>query len=369
MTNFKKALMLGLASGTIVMALAACGGDNSTTTTAPDQSTSTTTSVATTADNKITLQWSYYAYWYPWQYAEDAGIVDKYEQQYGVEIDVVEANSYDASMDAFRSGRIDAVTVTNGDAWAIALQRESTYLIAGDYSNGNDVVLSNQCSTLSECLGDGTDFRYLDNSVSDTLLFACLDDIDVDITDLPDPINQAESDLVLSFKGGKKSTAVAWKPFVDQIVTDANPNNLCDSSDHPGLIVDGLLVGSDMPENARKALAGIWYETVRAMGTNQSPNDDVLTAVAQIPGDSLESYKSQLSTTYRLDNPADAIDFLNSDLFVDGMRTNRRWLASTGLTDAELDAIGVALPNGTVLGNANNVRLTFDTTAMGSAIE
>lgn len=315
----------------------------------------------------ITLNWSYYAYWYQWEYAERAGIVDKWEALMGVEINVVEANSYVASMDQFRAGDIDAVTVTNGDAWAIALNRPSVYLIAGDYSNGNDLVQSNQFASLQEAIHAKAKFRYEDNSVSDTLLWACAQDLGVDIRRLRS-ISQAESDLVIPFTNGSDATVVAWKPFADQI-TETGANTLCDSSQYPGLIVDGLLIGADVPQVARDALAGIWYEVVQSMGTAQDYNDDVLAQIAAIPGDSLESYKSQLATTARLDNPEQAINFLESDLFVDGMRANREWLLTTGLSADDLDSIGVALPNGTVLGDASNVQLVFDTETMQKAAD
>jgi len=315
----------------------------------------------------VKLNWSYYAYWYQWEYAKRAGIVEKWEKLKDVNIEVVEANSYVASMDQFRAGDIDAVTVTNGDAWAIALARKSVYLISGDYSNGNDLVQSNEFDSLQAAIDAKAKFRFEDNSVSDALLWACARDLGVDIRKLRS-VSQAESDLVIPFENGDKATVVAWKPFADQITT-AGAKTLCDSSQYPGLIVDGLLIGDNVPEAAREALVGIWYEVVQSMGTTENYNDDVLSQIAAIPGDTLESYKSQLATTARLDNPQQAINFLESDLFTDGMILNREWLLTTGLSAAELDSIGIQLPNGTVLGNDSNVQLVFDTKIMQKAAD
>lgn len=300
----------------------------------------------------VKVGWSYYAYWYQWEYAKRVGIVKKWEEKMGVKIEVVQASSYTDSLDLFRNGKIDAVTITNGDAWSIATSKKVIFPIAGDFSNGNDVAFSNECSTLQECVNKKVKFRYDNDSVSDMLLYACLDNIGVDIRSIG-AIQAAESDIVLAFEGGKKSSGVTWKPFVNQV---KNVNSLCTSAQFPGYIVDGLAVDAKMPENAIKALIGIWYEVVASMN-----NDEVLSAIAAIPVDTLESYKDQLSTTFRLDNPKDAIAFMSSDAFIKNMSGRvHDWLFSTGLTASDVDKVGVKFPNGTTIGNTSNVSLTFD---------
>ncbi|MHA0111632.1 putative urea ABC transporter substrate-binding protein, partial [Klebsiella pneumoniae] len=50
---------------------------------------------------------------------------------------------YSASMDAFSAGKIDAVTVTNGDALVTgAGGARSVMILLTDYSNGNDMVVA-----------------------------------------------------------------------------------------------------------------------------------------------------------------------------------------------------------------------------------
>ncbi len=310
------------------------------------------TAIAKAEVPTIKVGWSYYAYWYQWEYAKREGIVKKWEEKMGVKIDIVQASSYTDSLDLFRNGKIDAVTITNGDAWSVATSKKVIFPIAGDFSNGNDVAFSNECTTLQECVKKKVKFRYDNDSVSDMLLFACLGDISVDIRSVG-AIQAAESDIVLAFEGAKKSSGVTWKPFVNQV---KNVTSLCSSAQFPGYIVDGLAVDAKMPENAIKALVGIWYEVVASMN-----NDQVLTNIAAVPNDSLDSYKDQLSTTFRLDNPKDAIAFMSSDAFIQNMSGRvHNWLFSTGLTASDVDKIGVKFPNGTVIGNANNVSLTFD---------
>lgn len=309
----------------------------------------------------VKLGWTYYVYWYQWEYAKRTGIVKKWEDKMGVKIEIVQVATYTDSLDYMRNGKLDAVTVTNGDAWAIATSRKIKFPINGDFSDGNDVFMSNECNSLQDCLDKKVKVRYANDSVSDMLLFACYNDIGVDIRNIP-AIEQAESDIVIAFEGGKKASAVTWKPFVNQI---HNVNNICTSAQYPGYIVDGLAVSADMPDNAVKALIGIWYETVALM-----KDEKVLQAMAAIPGDDIDVFKDQLSTTFRLDNPKDAIAFMSSEKFIGNMESRiQKWLLTTGITAEELGKIGVKFPNGKVIGNADNVTLEFNSSLVQQMLD
>lgn len=49
---------------------------------------------------------------------------------------------YSASMDAFSAGKIDAVTITNGDALVMASGgAKNVMIMLTDYSNGNDMIV------------------------------------------------------------------------------------------------------------------------------------------------------------------------------------------------------------------------------------
>ena len=309
----------------------------------------------------VKLGWTYYVYWYQWEFAKRNGIVAKWEDKMGVKIQIVQVATYTDSLDYMRNGQLDAVTITNGDAWAIATSRKIKFPISGDFSDANDVFLSNECNSLQNCLDKKVKIRYANDSVSDMLLFACYDDIGVDIRSIP-AIEQAESDIVIAFEGGKNASAVTWKPFVNQI---KNVNNICTSAQYPGYIVDGLAVSADMPENAVKALIGIWYETVAMMN-----DEKVLQGMAAIPGDDIESFEDQLSTTFRLDNPKDAIAFMSSEKFIGNMEKRvQKWLLTTGLTSADLSKIGVKFPNGKVIGNPDNVSLEFNSSLVQQMLD
>src|SRR5271167_4013789 len=95
------------------------------------------------ASRPFTLAWTIYAGWMPWPYAQQAGIVKKWADKYGVKIKIVQVNDYVESLNQFSAGKVDAVTSTTMDALTVpaAGGRDSTVLMIGDYSNGNDGVI------------------------------------------------------------------------------------------------------------------------------------------------------------------------------------------------------------------------------------
>src|SRR5262245_65959990 len=94
------------------------------------------------AKDKFTLAVSIYAGWMPWYYAKDHGVLKKWAERYKITIDVVEMD-YIPSVEAFVAGKVDAAVMTNMEALDMPARSgvDSTALIVGDYSNGNDALL------------------------------------------------------------------------------------------------------------------------------------------------------------------------------------------------------------------------------------
>ena len=86
------------------------------------------------------IAWSIYVGWMPWAYADEMGIVKKWADKYGIEIEVVQINDFIESINQFTAGAFDGTVMTNMDALSIPAGGgvDSTALILGDFSNGND---------------------------------------------------------------------------------------------------------------------------------------------------------------------------------------------------------------------------------------
>src|ERR1700712_6066896 len=105
--------------------------------------------------HEFNIGWSIYAGWMPWPYAQQAGIVKKWADKYGIKINIVQVNDYVESVNQYTAGKLDGVTVTNMDALTIpaAGGKDTSAVIVGDYSNGNDGVLLKGADSLAAIKG------------------------------------------------------------------------------------------------------------------------------------------------------------------------------------------------------------------------
>ena len=71
------------------------------------------------ADGKYRIAWSHYTGWEPWDYAEASGILKKWADKYGIEIELSLVNDYIESINLYTTGQFDGCTMTNMDALTI----------------------------------------------------------------------------------------------------------------------------------------------------------------------------------------------------------------------------------------------------------
>src|SRR6266700_7955012 len=102
----------------------------------------------------FTVGWSVYVGWDPYYYMAKSGILRKWADKYGINIKV-QRFDYAASLDAFVAKNIDACAMTNMEALDMpaAAGVETTSIIVGDYSNGNDALLVRNGLTLQGLAG------------------------------------------------------------------------------------------------------------------------------------------------------------------------------------------------------------------------
>ena len=105
----------------------------------------------------------------PWGYAADTGIVKKWADKYGITIEVTQFNDYVESMNQYTAGAFDAVTLTNMDGLSIPAAGgvDTTAVIIGDFSNGNDAVILKDKAT--PCRHQGPERSISSSSPSRTI--------------------------------------------------------------------------------------------------------------------------------------------------------------------------------------------------------
>jgi len=320
------------------------------------------------------VAWSIYVGWMPWGYANDAGIVKKWADKYGITIEVTQFNDYVESMNQYTAGAYDAVTLTNMDGLSIPAAGgvDTTAVIIGDFSNGNDAVILKDQTDLAAITGQNV--NLVEFSVSHYLLARALESVGMTERDV-NVVNTSDPDMVGAFQTADVTAMVTWNPMVSEIVALPGATSVFDSAQIPGEIIDMMVANTDVlaaNPDFGKALAGIWYETMAVMTAETPEGAAAREAMGVASGTDLAGFDAQLAATKLFPLPADAVAFTTSPELSTTMDKVRTFLFDKGLLGSgapSADVIGIELPDGTVLGDAANVKLRFTADYMQQAAD
>ena len=318
--------------------------------------------------------WSIYVGWMPWGYATDAGIVKKWADKYGIEIEVVQFNDYIESINQYTAGAYDGVTATNMDLLAIPSVGgvDTTALIVGDFSNGNDAVILKGETDLGAIKGKPVNLVEL--SVSHYLLARALESVGLSEKDVS-VINTSDADMVAAYGTDEVEAVVTWNPLVAEILGMPGATSVFDSSDIPGEIIDIGAVNTDvLADNPDfgKALVGAWYETMMIMSSDTKEGKKARAAMGEASGTDLEGYEAQLDSTKMFYDAGEAAAFTRSEDLPTTMELVRFFLFEHGLLGEGAttpDIVGIGFPSADTLGDADNVKLRFNADFMQMAAD
>jgi NitT/TauT family transport system substrate-binding protein len=325
--------------------------------------------VATSAAAERTsfnVAWSIYVGWMPWDYADRSGILKKWADKYAIKIKLTQVNEYVESINQYTAGTFDACVMTNMDMLTIPAAGgvDSTALIVGDFSNGNDgVVLKGKGKTLNDIKGQKVNLVEL--SVSHYLLVRALATVGMRERDLK-IINTSDADIVGAFAAPATTAVVTWKPQLSAVLSVPSAQLVFDSSKIPGEILDLMVVKTDvLNANPKlgKALVGAWYETLAVMSKGDAAGLAALASMAKASGTDSGGFALQLATTHIFSTPADAHAFMVGDAVVKSMDLVRKFSFEHGILGqgaASADAVGIQFPGGKALGDTRNIKMRFD---------
>ena len=291
--------------------------------------------------------WTIYAGWMPWGTISNEKIIDKWASKYGIKINIVQLNDYIESINQYTAGQFDGCTMTNMDALTIPAAGgvDSTALITGSYSDGNDgVVLKGADKKLSDLKGMSVEK-------------AGLQEKDVKV------VNTSDADIVSAFGTSGVRAAVAWNPQLSVIKKTPQTSEVFSSSQVPGELIDMMVVNTQtLKDNPAlgKALTGAWFEMMAKMKAGDS---QALSAMAADSGTDLAGYQAQLKTTHLFWTPADTLAFISSPDLAKTMQRVAQFSFDKGLLGEgaqSADFIGMTFPGNVTLGDAANRKLRFD---------
>jgi NitT/TauT family transport system substrate-binding protein len=323
---------------------------------------------------KYTVAWSIYAGWMPWDYAGHSGILKKWADRYNISIDLVRMD-YIPSVEAFVAKKVDACVMTNMECLDMPASSgiDCTILIIGDYSNGNDAILTRDEIGIPNL--PGNNIYLVELSVSHYLLARCLEMNGLKESDV-NLVNTSDSDIGPVFLSNKsQKVVITWNPIVMEIEQVPGIHKIFTSADIPGEILDLMVVNTDVLKDNPdfgKALTGSWYEVMNIMSKRGPEADKALSFMAESAGASLIEYKKQLSTTAMFYTPQSAVDYSKSNEIKEDMNFVRQFCFKHGLLGenaASSDVVGIQYPDGTFQGNRDNIKVRFDATFMQLAAE
>lgn len=232
--------------------------------------------------------------WVAWQVAIDKG----WFKEAGVPV-TFEWFDYSASMDAFSAGKIDAVTMTNGDALVTgAAGGKSVMILLTDYSNGNDMIIGKPGVRSIKAL-KGKKVAVELGFVEHLLLLNGLKKAGMKESDVT-LVNAKTNEMPQMLASGDVAAVGAWQPISGQAmksVPGARP--IYTSADEPGLIYDVLAV-NPVSAKQRKAewmkVVKVWDKVVKYINDPKTQPDAVKIMAARV-GVSPETYLPLLKGT------------------------------------------------------------------------
>ncbi len=323
---------------------------------------------------KFRIAWSIYVGWMPYGYGAEQGIFKKWGDKYGIEIEVVQINDYIESINQYTAGAFDACSMTNMDALTIPAAGgvDSTALIVGDFSNGNDALVLKDTDKISDMVGMNVNLVEL--SVSHYLLARALESADLAERDLK-VVNTSDADIVAAFNSPDVTAAVFWNPQLAEALKVPGATKVFDSADIAGEIIDMLVVNTETlaaNPDLGKALVGAWYEIMAMMAGEDDAGAAAREAMGMAAGTDLAGYEAQLATTKMFYEAADAVSFTNSPDLLETMDNVRKFSFDHGLLGdnaPDVDVIGIEFAGGEVLGDNANIKLRFNPEYMQMAAD
>jgi len=280
----------------ILLGSVACSGDK---TAAPVGSTDTPSAVPSAAPASAPLRVAY-SDWPGWT-ALEVGIQKGWFNEAGVDVEFSWFD-YLPSMEAFSAGKVDAVTMTNGDALVTGANGgKSKMILLTDYSNGNDKVIARPgIKTIQDLKGKKVGLEL--TLVEHLLLLQGLKKLDMQQSDVT-LVNFRTNETPQALASGQVDAVAAWYPTSTQALTAIpGATAIWTSADVPGLIYDAIAVSPQSYAQRKSDWAKfvkVWFRIVAYVKDPATQADAVAIMAAKV-GVKPEEYAAAMPGTYFL---------------------------------------------------------------------
>jgi NitT/TauT family transport system substrate-binding protein len=236
---------------------------------------------------KITLAFSAWPGWFPWEVAAEKGLF----AANGVDVQLKYFDNYTDSLTALSTGAVTANSQTLNDTLiSVAAGAKQTIVLVNDNSTGNDQIIARPgLNSLADL--KGKTIAVEEGTVDHFLLLLALQKAgiqpgDVTIKGLP------TADAAAAFKAGQVDAVGAFAPFTTTALQLPGSKALTTSKDFPGAIPDHLVFGSDFVKAHRDLVQKVvktWFDTMMWISEH---HDEALAIMAKKAGVSVDDYKT-----------------------------------------------------------------------------
>ncbi len=248
------------------------------------------------ADGKaLTIAYSDWPGWVAWEIAIQKG----WFKEAGVDVEF-KWFEYVPSMDAYSAGKVDAVTVTNGDMLVTGSSgKASVAILINDYSNGNDMVVAKPGIADAAALKGktvGVEVGFVSHLLlMNALKSANLTDKDIKITNVP--TDQTPQTL----SSGNVDAIVAWQPHSGQALKSVPGSKaIFTSADVKGIIYDLLCVDPQSLKERRadwEKVVAVWFRVADFVRDEKNLDEAAKIMAARVGLEPAE-YRKLMSGTY-----------------------------------------------------------------------
>ncbi len=219
-----------------------------------------------TSISSVRLGMSAWPGWLPWQVAKDKQVF----KQQQVPVDLVWYESYLDSLQALKTGKLDANSQTLNDTISsIAAGADQVIVLVNDNSTGNDQIIVRPGITAIADLR-GKTIAAEPGTVDHFLLLLGLKQAGLTQADIQfQPMETGAA--AMAFAAGKLDAVGVFAPFTTQALKRPGSKALFTSKDFPGAIPDHLVVSRQLvtqhPEQVQ-ALVNTWFATLELLKRN-----------------------------------------------------------------------------------------------------
>jgi NitT/TauT family transport system substrate-binding protein len=236
--------------------------------------------------------------WIAWDIAVQKG----WFKEAGADVELVWLD-YVQSMDAFSTGKVDAVCMTNGDALVTgAAGGKSISILVNDYSDGNDMIVAKPgIASLAQLKGKtiGVETGFVDHLLLlHALKAANMKESDVTLK------NVKTDETPQALKSGGVDAIAAWQPSSGAALKEVPGSKaIFTSKDVPGLIYDMLAVNPKRLAEHRAdwvKIAKVWDRVAKFINDPKNLDEaaGIMGARVKLPAG---EYKKLMAGTHIMD--------------------------------------------------------------------